>query len=61
MGQQFLQSITFLYHMTDGNKARLSSIMSMRVRSIADTMLALKAPLKQAIPFTIYNRHCVQT
>ena len=52
VGKQFLQSITFLYHMTDANKSNLAAIMSMRVRGIADAMLALKAPLKQAIPFT---------
>ena len=52
MGKQFLQSMTFLYHMTDANKYVLSDIMSMRVRGIADGMQSLKAPLKQAIPFT---------
>ena len=57
-GKQFLQSMTFLYHMTDANKYVLSDIMSMRVRGIADGMQSLKAPLKQAIPFTtdiVYN------
>ena len=59
-GKQFLQcqSITFLYHMTDANKFVLSDIVSMRVRGIADGLLSLKAPLKQAIPFTtdiVYN------
>ena len=57
-GKQFLQSLTFLYHMTDADKSKLAEILSMRVRGIADGMLALKAPLKQAIPFTtdiVYN------
>ena len=52
VGKQFLQSIAFLYHMTDADKSNLAAIMSMRVRGIADGMLALKRPLKLAIPFT---------
>ena len=52
VGKQFLQSLTFIYHMTDADKSKLAAIMSMRVRGIADGMLALKPPLKQAVPFT---------
>ena len=60
VGKQFLQSLTFIYHMTDADKSKLAAIMSMRVRGIADGMLALKPPLKQA-SHSFYNRHCLQT
>ena len=51
-GKQLLQSLTFLYHMVDANKAHLTSLMSARVKGLTDVMLADKRPLKQSVPLT---------
>ena len=51
VGKQTLQAVTFLFHTVDADKSLLSSLMTNRVKSAADSLMALKQPLKQALPF----------
>ena len=50
VGKQTLQALTFLFHTADADKMQLASLMSSRVRGAADSLMALKPPLKQAAP-----------
>ena len=50
VGKQTLQAVTFLFHTVDADKSLLSSLMTNRVKSAADSLMALKQPLKQALP-----------
>ena len=50
VGKQTLQALTFLFHTADADKMQLGSLMSSRVKGAADSLMALKPPLKQAAP-----------
>ena len=52
VGKQMVQAINFLFHMADADRNHLGVLMSTRVKGIADSMMANKAQLKQAIPLT---------
>ena len=52
VGKQCLQSLNFLFHLADADGQQLAGLMTTRVKGVADSMMANKAQLKQAIPLT---------
>ena len=52
VGKQVLQALNFLFHMADADRQQLAGLMTTRVKGVADSMMANKAQLKQAIPLT---------
>lgn len=52
VGKQMLQALNFLFHMADADKQQLAGLMTTRVKGVADSMMANKPQLKQAVPLT---------